>query len=93
MTDNQIKEIFLARIRLAELGSEFDCVGFARDIIRIVHMEDAYISMGKVAMRFIDRANDVSEQDQAARILSEWAAETGKVLDECGKSIQASAGK
>lgn len=83
MTDDEITEAFNARIRLGERTmAEFDHVAFARDIVRIERMEDMCLRMGKACMRFIDRANDVSEQDPAERILSEWAAEVNKIFDE-----------
>ena len=40
----------------------------------------AMARLGKIAIRYIDRANDVADCDPADRILSEWAAEVNAVL-------------
>lgn len=40
----------------------------------------AMARLGAIAIRFIDRANDVAECDPAERILSEWANEVNAVL-------------
>lgn len=41
--------------------------------------------LANACMLFIDRANDVSEQDPAERILSEWAAAVNKILEDSDK--------